>query len=86
MQLPGRKAGNHKKLAARTKSKGSEIEAISLVEEPGEFRPSGGGGFETVDEEVGDTSRLGENDSFLDINDTPGTRSNQGVGSEGLVW
>ena len=40
---------------------------------------SGGGGYETVDEEVGDTSWLkegGDDDSFVDIDNTLGIRSN----------
>ena len=49
---------------------------------------SGGGGYETLDEGVGDTSRLEEeeDDPFVDIDDTLGTKSNQMVGLEGLVW
>ena len=69
------KTGNYKKLAARTKPKGWEIEAISLEEELGELCLSEGGGCETVDEEVGDTLRLEEEEeeedgSFVDIDDT----------------
>ena len=73
---------------ARTKSKGRGTEAISLEEELGEFHLSWGSGYETVDEEVGDTSRFEEeeDDSFVDIDDTPRTKSNQRVGLEGLVW
>ena len=64
-----------------------EIESISLEEELGKFHLSWGGGYETVDEEVGVTPRFEEeDDSFVDINDTPGTKSNQRVGLEGLVW
>ena len=73
----------------RTKSGGREIEAISLEEELGEFHLSGGGGYETADEKVvGDTRRFDQekDDSFVDIDDTQGTKSNQRVGLEGLVW
>ena len=69
-QLPGRrKAGNYKRLTARTKSEGREIEAVSLDEELGDFHLSGGGGYETVDEEAGDILRLRgeEGDSFADL-------------------
>ena len=46
---------------------------------------SGGDGYETVDEEVGDTSGLEEKeeDSFVDIDGTPGTRCDQGGGTRG---
>ena len=49
---------------------------------------SWGSGYETVDEEVGDTPRFEEEEdgSFVDIDDTPRTKSNQRVGLEGLVW
>ena len=41
-----------------------------------------------MDEEVGDapTFEEEEGDSFVDIDDTPGTKSNQRVGLEGLLW
>lgn len=74
-----KKQGTTKKLAARTKPKGREIEAVGLEEELGELYLSGGGGYETVDEEVGDTSWLkegGDDDSFVDIDNTLGIRSN----------
>ena len=48
-----KKQGTTKKLAPRTKSKGKEIEVISLEEDLEEFRLSGGDGYETVDEEAG---------------------------------
>ena len=78
-----------KKLAPRTKSKGKEIEVISLEEEPEEFYLSDGDGYETVDAEVGDISgsEEEEEDSFIDIDDIPGTRSDQegGVRGTGIV-
>ena len=49
------KQGARKKLAPRTKSKGNEIEVISLEEELEEFHLSGSDGYETVDEEAGNT-------------------------------
>ena len=91
MQLPGRrrKVGNSKKLAPRTKSKGKQIEVISLEEEPEEFYLSDGDGHKTVDVEVGDISgsEEEEEDSFVDIDDIPGTRSDQegGVRGTGMV-
>ena len=80
-----KKQGTAEKLAARTKSKGKEIEVISLEEELEEFHLSEGDGYETVDAEVGDTSGLeGEGeDSFVDIDDILGTRSNQEGGIRG---
>ena len=46
---------------------------------------SEGDGYETVDAEVGDTSGLKEEeeDSFVDIDDIPGTRSDQEGGIRG---
>ena len=72
----------------RTKSKGKEIEVISLEEELEEFRLSGGDGYETVDEEVGDTSGLKEEeeDSFIDIDDTRTQGVIRRAGLEGLLW
>ena len=58
-QRPGRrkiKVLHYKKLAPRTKPKGKEIEVVSPEEDPEEFHLSGGDGYETVDEEAGDTS------------------------------
>ena len=50
---------------------------------------SDGNGYETVDAEAGDTSGLEEEeeDSFVDIDNIPGTRSDQGggVGGTGMV-
>ena len=50
---------------------------------------SDGDGYETVDAEVGDTSGLEEEeeDSFVDIDDIPSTRSDQegGVRGAGMV-
>ena len=78
-----------KKLALRTKSKGKEIEVISLEEELEEFHLSGGDGDETVDEEAGDTSGLEEEeeDSSVDIDGTPGTRRDLegGIRGTGMV-
>ena len=65
-----------------------EIEAISLEEELEEFDLSWGGGYETVDEEVGNAPRFEEeeeNNSFVNIDDTLGAKSNQRVGLERLV-
>ena len=65
-----------------------EIEAISLEEELEEFDLSWGGGYETVDEEVGNPPRFEEeeeNNSFVNIDDTLGAKSNQRVGLERLV-
>ena len=80
-----KKQGTTKKLVPRTKSKGKEIEVISLEEELEEFHLSAGDGYETVDEEVGDSDTSGleekEEDSFIDINGTPGTR----CGQEGAI-
>ena len=72
-----KKQGAAEKLADRTKSKGKEIEVINLEEGLEEFHLSEGDGYETVDAEVGDTSGLEgeEEDSFVDIDDIPGTRS-----------
>ena len=69
----------------RTKSKGKEIEVISLEEELEGFHLSGSDGYETVDEETGDTSGLEEEeeDSFVDIDGTPGTRRDQEGGVRG---
>ena len=50
-----KKQGATKKLAPRTKSKGKEIEVISLEEELEEFHLSESDGYETVDEEAGNT-------------------------------
>ena len=69
-QLPGRrKSGELQKPAAGAGSEGRRIEAISLKEDLGGLHLSGGGGYETVDEEVGDTPRLEEegDDLFVDI-------------------
>ena len=80
--------GTAKKLAARTRSKGKEIEVISLEEEPEEFYLSEGDGYETVDAEVGDTLGLEEEeDSFVDIDDILDTRSDQesGITETGMV-
>ena len=88
-QLPGiRKGRELQRLAARTKSEGRGTEAISLEEKLGEFHLSGGGGYETVDEEMGDTPRLEEEEDnpLAETDDNPGTESNQRVGLEGLVW
>ena len=78
-----------KKLALRTKSKGKEIEVISLEEELEGFQLSGGHGDETVDEEAGDTSGLEEEeeDSSVDIDGTPGTRRDLegGIRGTGMV-
>ena len=90
-QLPGRRRKSReqqKKLAPRTKSKGKEIEVISLEEELEEFYLSESDGYETVDAEVGDTSGLEEeDDSFVDIDDMPGRRSDQkgGIRGTGMV-
>ena len=75
-----KKQGTTKELVPRTKSKGKEIEVISLEEKLEEFHLSGGDGYETVDGEAGDTSGLEEEeeDSFVDIDGTPGTRCDQG--------
>ena len=53
-----------------------------------EFHLSGDGGYETVGEEVGNTPRLEkeEDDLFVDIDNTPGAKSNQRIGLEGSVW
>ena len=51
-----KKQGTAEKLAARTKSKGKEIEVINLGEDLEEFHLSEGDGYETVDAEVGDIS------------------------------
>ena len=81
-----KKMGTAEKLAARTKSKGKEIEVINPEEELGEFYLSGGDGYETVDAEVGDASGLeGEEDSFVDINGTSGTRCDQEGGIRGTA-
>ena len=53
-----KKQGTAEKLAARTKSKGEEIEVINLGEDLEEFHLSEGDGYETVDAEVGDISGL----------------------------
>ena len=83
-----KKQGTTKKLAPRTKSKEKEIEVISLEEELEDFHLSGGNGFETVDEEAGDTSGLEEEeeDSFVDIDGTRAQGVIMRVGLEGLVW
>ena len=79
-----KKQGTAEKLAARTKSKGKGIAVINLDEELEEFYLSEGDGYETMDAEVGDTSGLeGEEDSFVDIDDIPGTRSDQEGGIRG---
>jgi uncharacterized protein (DUF4415 family) len=72
-----KKQGTAEKLAARTKSKGKGIAVINLDEALEEFHLSEGDGYETMDAEVGDTSGLEgeEEDSFVDIDDIPGTRS-----------
>ena len=76
--------GTAEKLADRTKSKGKEIEVINLEEGLEEFHLSEGDGYETVDAEVGDTLGLeGEEDSFVDIDDILGTRSDQEGGVRG---
>ena len=84
-----KKQGTAEKLAARTKSKGKEVEVISLEGGLGEFHLSGGDGYETVDAEVGDTSGLEgeEEDSFVDIDDISGTRNDQegGIRGTGMV-
>ena len=74
-----KKQGTAEQLAARTKSKGKGIAVINLDEELEEFYLSEGDGYETMDAEVGDTSGLEgeEEDSFVDIDDIPGTRSDQ---------
>ena len=78
-----------KKLALRTKSKGKEIEVISLEEELEEFHLSGGDGDGTVDEEASDTSGLEEQekDSSVVIEGTPGTRFDLegGIRETGMV-
>ena len=53
-----KKQGTAKKPAAKTRTKGKGVEVISLEEELEEFCLSEGDGYETVDEEVGDTSGL----------------------------
>ena len=53
-----------KKIAARAKLGGREIEAISLEEELGEFHLSWGGGYETVDEGVGGAPRFEEEETI----------------------
>ena len=53
-----KKQGTAEKLAARTKSKGKEIEVINLGEDLEEFHLSEGDGYETVGAEVGDISGL----------------------------
>ena len=79
-----KKQGTTKELVPRTKSKGKEIEVISLEEELEGFHLSGVDGYETVDEEAGDTSGLEEEeDSFIDIDGTPGTRRDQEGGIRG---
>ena len=50
-----KKQGATKKRVSRTKLKGKEIEVISLEEELEEFHLSGSDGYETVDEEAGNT-------------------------------
>ena len=74
-----KKQGATQKLAPRTKSKGKEIEVICLEEELEEFHLSGSD-YETMDEEADDTPGLEEEeeeDSFVDIDGTPGTRCDQ---------
>ena len=80
-----KKQGAAEKLADRTKSKRKEIEVINLEEGLEEFHSSEGDGYETVDAEVGDISGLEgeEEDSFVDIDDIPGTRSDQEGGVRG---
>ena len=80
-----KKQGTTKELVPRTKSKGKEIEVISLEEELEGFHLSGGDGYEIVDEGAGDTSGLEEEeeDSFVDIDGTPGTRRDQEGGIRG---
>ena len=80
-----KKQGTTKELVPRTKSKGKEIEVISLEEELEEFHLSGGDDCETMDKEAGDTSGLEEEeeDSFVDIDGTPGTRHDQEGGIRG---
>ena len=84
-----KKQGATKKLAPRTKSKGKEIEVVSLVEELEEFHLSGSDGYEIVDKEEGDTPGLEEEeeDSSVDIDGTPGTRCDQedGIRGTGMV-
>ena len=55
-----KKQGTTKELVPRNKSKGKEIEVIGREEELEGFHLSGGDGYETVDEEAGDTSELEE--------------------------
>ena len=81
--MPGRRKSRdlQKNLAARTKSKGKEIEIIGLEEGLEEFCLSRGDGYETVDEEAGGTPELEEEE---DSYDAPGIRSDYEGGIRGV--
>ena len=66
---------------------GKGIEVISLEKELEEFHSSESDGYETMGEEVGYTSGLEEKgeDSFVDIDGTPVTGSDQEGGVRGTV-
>ena len=84
-----KKQGTIEELVPRTKSKGREVGVVDLEEELEEFHLSGADAYETMDEEAGDTSGLEEEeeDSFVDIDGTPGTRCDRegGIRGTGMV-